>query len=449
MQAELSYTPRPQFIAFHQRTQRFACIVAHRRCGKTVASVNELLIRALYTPKEDARYAYIAPYYRQAKDVAWSYLKDAARPFIKSEKDIRESELRVKLINGSWITLYGSDNPDTLRGIYLDGVVIDEIGDARPTLWEEVVLPTLADRKGWAVFIGTPKGKNHYYRINERAKEDPNWFQLTLKASQTHVLPEEDLAEMKAQMSDDQYEQELECSFEAAVLGTYYASIIDMIEKNNQTNKLDLYDPNFPVSAACDLGFTDSTAFWFWQLKPDGVAIIDYYEAHSEPLQHYFDHLQSMSYEYDTIWLPHDARAKTLQTGRSTIEQFLEYGFPCRITPSLKLQHGIDAARLVLPMCHFDKKAQDGIEALRAYRRNYDKVTKSFANAPKHDWSSHGSDAFRYFALVVRTALNIPASQLNANQSQKSQLKQKGYTLDELFADSERQQPLTIQRMRI
>jgi len=157
--AELAYQPRPQFVAFHQRKARFACIVAHRRCGKTVASVNELLIRALYTPKKDARYAYIAPFYRQAKDVAWSYLKDAARPFVASEKDIRESELRIKLVNGAWITLYGSDNPDTLRGIYLDGVVIDEIGDARPTLWEEVVLPTLADRQGWAVFIGTPKAR--------------------------------------------------------------------------------------------------------------------------------------------------------------------------------------------------------------------------------------------------------------------------------------------------
>ncbi|RLA02482.1 MAG: hypothetical protein DRQ42_00570 [Gammaproteobacteria bacterium] len=448
--AELSYKPRPQFLDFHQRTERFACIVAHRRCGKTVASVNELLIRALYTPKTDARYAYIAPFYRQAKDVAWSYLKEAARPFINSDKDIRESELRVKLINGSWITLYGSDNPDTLRGIYLDGVVIDEIGDARPTLWEEVVLPTLADRQGWAVFIGTPKGKNHYYRINERAKEDPNWFQLTLKASTTNILTQEDLTEMKAQMSDDQYEQELECSFEAAVLGTYYASIINMIEQNQQTARQSLYDPNFPVSAACDLGFTDSTAFWFWQIKPDGLAIIDHYEAHSQPLQHYFDHLHSLPYVYDTIWLPHDARAKTLQTGRSTIEQFLINQFPCKITPSLKLQHGIDAARLVLPLCYFDQKADEGLEALRAYRRNYDAQTKSFAATPKHDWSSHSADAFRYLSLVVRTSLDIPDPDKVYKTAKVSQFKPKGFTLDELYADRDSNAPkLSIQKMRI
>ena len=304
---------------------------------------------------------------------------------------------------------------------------------------EEVVLPTLADRQGWAVFIGTPKGKNHYFRINERAKTDPNWFQLTLKASETHILSPEDLAEMKAQMSDDQYAQELECSFEAAVMGTYYASIIDMIEKNGQTLKKELYDPDFPVSAVCDLGFTDSTAFWFWQIKPDGLAIIDYYENHSQPLQHYFDQLQALPYDYEAIWLPHDARAKTLQTGRSTIEQFLQYNFPARIVPSLKLQHGIDAARLVLPLCHFDEKTQDGVEALRAYRRNYDKQTKSYAMTPKHDWSSHGSDAFRYLSLVARTSLNIQTEDDGYTPRTKKPplFKQKGYTLNELFNERE------------
>jgi len=244
---------------------------------------------------------------------------------------------------------------------------------------------------------------------------------------------------MKSQMSADQFDQEMEVSFEAAVMGTYYASIVDMIEKNGQTMKKNLYDPEFPVFAACDLGFTDSTAFWFWQVKPDGLAIIDHYEAHSEPLQHYFDHLQTLPYEYETIWLPHDARAKTLQTGRSTIEQFLEYGFPCQITPSLKLQHGIDAARLVLPLCHFDEKTQDGVEALRAYKRRYDPQTKVYSNAPLHNWASHSADAFRYTALVARTGLNLPTEDAGYSPRTKKQplFKQKGYTLNELFNERE------------
>ena len=144
----LDYNPRPPFVKMHQRSQRFGSLVCHRRAGKSYSAIHESVIRALYTPKEDARYAYIAPFRQQAKEIGWIYLKHAARPFIKSEKDIRESELRVRLVNGAWVTLYGSDNPDALRGIYLDGVILDEFGDCRPNLWHEVILPTLTDRQG-------------------------------------------------------------------------------------------------------------------------------------------------------------------------------------------------------------------------------------------------------------------------------------------------------------
>ena len=403
---ELAYEPRPQFVPFHNRTQRWSALVCHRRAGKTVACVNELVHRALYTKKENPRYAYIAPFFRQAKDVAWVYLKDAVRDFAV---DIRESELRVVLPNGAWITLYGADNPDALRGLYLDGVVLDEFGDCRPNLWAEVVLPTLADRKGWAVFIGTPKGKNEFYNVVTRSRSSPLWFDLTLKASTSGLLDAEELTEMRLQMSEDQYAQELECSFEAAVLGTYYASLINKLEQMGHMKRV-AYDPEFPVSVATDLGFTDSTAMWFWQQRPDGLAVIDYEEAAGQPLEYYFNLLDSKPYEFETLWLPHDAKAKTLQTGRSTVEQFVEFydNHPSQspsiqITPNLKVQHGIDAARLILPSCYFDVDACSiGIEALRAYRRRYDTMNRCYSSQPLHDWASNGSDAFRYMALVVQ-----------------------------------------------
>ena len=395
-----SYEPREQFIPFHQRNQRFACGVAHRRAGKTVACVNELLERASYTEKKSARYAYIAPYYRQAKEIAWQYLKEYGRDAIVKT---REAELSVELFNGAKIALYGADNPDALRGVYFDGAVLDEFGDCRPSLWGQVVLPTLADRNGWAVFIGTPKGRNHFYKVYQRSLVEPNWFNFTLKASKTKILDEFTLGEMKAQMTEDEYEQEFECSFDAAVMGTYYAKSIAMLEERGQITKDTLYDKEFPVHVACDLGYTDSTAFWFWQDRPDGLAIIDYYENHSQPLEHYFNHLSFTGYKFERIWLPHDARAKTLQTGRSTAEQFRDAGFPITIAPNLKVQQGIDAARLVMNHCWFDEeKCSDGIEALRAYRRAYDEDKKSFSNRPLHDWSSHGADAFRYLALVAK-----------------------------------------------
>lgn len=438
--AKLQYTPRDAFKAFHNRTERFAAMVCHRRAGKTVASVNELLIRALYTPKKNARYAYIAPFYRQAKDVAWSYLKEAAEPFVKHHSDIRESELRVRLVNGAWITLYGSDNPDTLRGLYLDGVVLDEYGDCRPSLWTEVVLPTLADRRGWAVFIGTPKGRNHFWQVFERSKRGDGWFSLELKASTSGLLSPQDLAEMRGQMTDDQYRQEFECDFAAAVEGTYYAATLTELESKGRFSKTSIYDPEQKVHAACDLGFSDSTAFWFWQTRPDGIAVIDYYENHSKPLSHYLEMLQDRPYNYDTIWLPHDARAKTLQTGRSTIEQFLEHmkdECDVRITPQLKLQHGIDAARMVLRHCFFDEKAcYDGVEALRAYKRRFDELTKSFSDKPLHDWSSHGADAFRYMALIVQTQQKVAPVEMDTRAKvNKALASPSGYTLEGLFDD--------------
>lgn len=441
------YEPRELFEPLHHRDLRWACVVAHRRAGKTVACVGDLLERALYTRKPNPRYAYIAPFYRQAKDVAWQYIKDMGGNAIEK---IRESELRVELVNGAWITLYGADNPDTLRGLYFDGVVLDEYGDCRPSLWAEVVLPTLADRKGWAIFIGTPKGRNHFYQIYQRSLSSSNWLNMTLKASDTGIIDQEELDEMRAQMSDEQYRQEMECSFDAAVLGTYYAKLVERLELAGQIQPtVPAYDPEFPVSVVQDLGYTDSTALWFWQKRPDGFAIIDYEEAHSVPLEYYFNLLEHKGYNYETVWLPHDARAKSLQTGRSTIEQYLARGYPARIVPNLKVQHGIDAARLVLPNCWFNyENCYDGIEALRAYRRSFNEVTKSFSDHPVHDWSSHGADAFRYFALVAKN--DLPQTDEQAQRASQPRLPPKPeFRLDELFEERERRSRFAGSRMRI
>ena len=396
----LDYNVRPYFQDMHDRKQRFGVVVAHRRAGKTVACIYEAVIRALYTPKKNARYAYIAPFFRQAKDVAWVYLKQATSGIAQ---EVRESELRVILPNGAWITLYGADNPDALRGIYLDGVIVDEIADCRPSLWGEVLLPTLADRRGWAVFIGTVKGKNHFYDMWENAKNDPSWFSLLLKPEDTHVLSNEDLQELQKQMDEPQYAQEFLCDFTAAVKGTFYADQIQQLEAEGKITPRPLYDPDLPVQCAADLGYTDSTAFWFWQEAPDGIRIIDYYQAQGEPLNHYIDMLESKPYNYERVWLPHDARAKTLQTGRSTVEQILETGLPCSITPNLKVLDGINAVRKILPDCHFDlATTHEGVEALRAYKREFNELTKSFRDKPLHNWASDGSDAFRYLAIVCQ-----------------------------------------------
>lgn len=442
------YTPRKAFIDFHNRGQRWACIVFHRRGGKTVACVNDLHTRALYTPKKNARYAYIAPFYRQAKDVAWMYLKEATRD---SAVKVKESELSVELFNGAKITLYGADNPDALRGIYLDGVVLDEFGDCRPALWAEVILPTLSDRRGWATFIGTPKGKNHFFQIRELARKNPDeWYYLEMKASESGILPQTEL-EMARKLQDaDQFAQEYECSFEAAVKGTYYSHLISMMESGRidnpdalpQITKVEV-DKDLPVHVVQDLGFTDSTALWFWQHRSDGIAVIDYEEHHSQPLPFYFDLLESKEYDIDVVWLPHDAKAKTLQTGRSTVEQYLNYikskelEWDLRLVPKLDLQHGIDAVRAILPHCYIDKEnCRDGIEALRAYRRSYNDLTRAFTPKPAHDWSSHGADSFRYLSLVAKE--RIKTTGITEILMGQDIYTPPPFTLDQLFADREK-----------
>lgn len=431
---KFGYDPRKAFIPLHQRTQRWACMVVHRRGGKTVACVNELVIRALYTSKRNARYAYIAPFYRQAKDVAWVYLKEACKDFAAK---IRESALRVELPNGAWITLYGADNPDALRGIYLDGVVLDEFGDARPSLWGTVVLPTLADRKGWAIFIGTPKGKNHFHKIYERSQKEEGWYSLTLKSSVSGILDNEELLEMKAQMSDEEFEQEMECNFNAAVQGTYYASLINKLELAGRiAPRVCKYDPGYPVHCAADLGRKDSTAFWYWQHVPTGINIIDYDEHQGELVDFYIEMLNAKPYRYEAVWLPHDSRAHTMQTKRSTVEQMLDAGFPCRVVPKLSKQHGIDAARKVLQHVVIDQEACfGGVEALRAYRRNWNELTKCFTNEPVHDWSSDGADAFRYLSLVCKEHVTFESTdsfddEIESNTHYK-------FTLNDLFKERE------------
>lgn len=194
---ELPYGPRHVFLPYHLRRQRWAAIVAHRRCGKTVACINDIIAKALSLDKEHGRYAYVAPFLAQAKEIAWEYLKRYSEP---ARQDKNESELWVELLNGARIRIHGADNPDRLRGAYLDGVVLDEYADMRPSVWGEVIRPMLADRMGWATFIGTPKGRNEFFDIYSNAIVSPDtWFHANLKASITGILPESELSDARGE----------------------------------------------------------------------------------------------------------------------------------------------------------------------------------------------------------------------------------------------------------
>jgi phage terminase large subunit len=403
-----SYQPRKAFQAFHNRDQRWSVMVCHRRAGKTVACVAELVLSALFTNKQDARYAYVGPQLNQVKDVAWMYVKrlTADIPGIQ----YNETELRVDLPNGARVRLYGADNPDRLRGLYLDGVVLDEFADMRSSVWGEIIRPMLADRKGWAVFIGTPKGHNEFYDLWKNSELAPEWYRVMLRASESGIVDKDELIDAAKSMTDDQYAQEFECSFEAAVAGAYYAKEFDQIEKDGRILRVD-YDKNLPVHTSWDIGYSDDTAVWFYQMVRGELHVIDFYAANGYGVEHYVDMLNSKLYKYYTVgkykgllMLPHDARAKTFAaSGKSVQQQFEELGYTSRITPELSLQDGIQALRMTLPKCYFDReRCFDGIEALKLYRREWDDDKRTFKDRPLHDWTSHAADAARYMGIAWR-----------------------------------------------
>lgn len=394
---EIPYKPREQQLAIHELmdSKRFGVVVAHRRMGKTVSAINHLIKDAVLNQKEAPRYAYIAPTYGQAKRVAWDYLVKYADP-LGGTSNI--SELRVDFW-GRRIQLYGSDNPEALRGQYFDFVILDEIGDQNPKIWTDIIRPALADRKGRCLFIGTPKGHNHFKELRDRAMNEDGWGLLEFKASETGVVDETELKAAKNEMGEDKYRQEFECSFDAAVEGSYYGQILNELEEKKHMQDI----PREELSrtfTAWDLGMGDSTSIWVAQLVGSEVRLIDYYENHGVGLDHYVKWIRDNDYEKAEHILPHDVRVRELGSGKSRLEMLEEAGLEIKIAPRMGLDDGIQAVRRLLPRCWFNvPKVQIGLNCLRNYRRDYDEKRKIFYERPLHDWSSHGSDSFRYLAL--------------------------------------------------
>ena len=391
-------------MPLHERTQRWVCLVAHRRAGKTVAAVNELIKGAVECEKPRPQFAYIAPFRDQGKKVAWEYLKHYSEPLWEAQPN--ESELTVKLLGGARISVYGADNPDALRGIYLDGAFLDEFGDFRPSVWGNVIRPALSDRGGWAVFGGTPKGRNEFWTVRERARTTRDqWLLLELRASESGILPQSELDEVRTQLTPEQYAQEFECDFSAALPGAYFGREMVQAERDGRITVV-RYDDAVPVFTAWDIGYRDDTAIWWFQVIRNEIHVIDYHASSGQKVLYYAELISRKPYRYERHWLPHDARAKTLASGgRSIIEQLgalLDFK-TLAIVPDLDIQDGIQAARVALGQTWFDEVAcAEGLEALRQYQREYDEDKKAFRERPRHDWTSHPADAFRMLAVAWR-----------------------------------------------
>jgi hypothetical protein len=396
----LPYAPRPAFLPFHARTQRWGCLVAHRRAGKTVAAINDVIRAAATCKTAFPLFGYIAPYRSQAKSVVWDYLKNFAQPIIL---DSNEAELTVTLMNGAKIRLFGADNADAMRGLGFDGCYLDEYGDFRPSVWGNIVRPALSDKMGWCVFGGTPKGKNQFWNIYETARQNPaEWFLLRLPASSSGLLPPSELKAARAQLTEDQYLQEMETSFEASILGSFYGTELREAEEQGRITNIAV-DPVVPVHTAWDLGYRDDTAIWWYQVVRGEIHVIDFYSVSGANIEELAQVITDRGYRYGKHYLPHDAKAKTLASGgKSIIEQLAQHlGLgTLSIVPDLSVQDGIQAVRKMIPTTWFDNKCYEGIEALKQYQREYDEDKKAFRQTPRHDWTSHPADAFRMMAIA-------------------------------------------------
>jgi hypothetical protein len=406
----LPYRPRKAFMPFHERTKRWACLVAHRRAGKTVAAVNDMIRAAIMYQGPYGLFGYVAPYRSQAKAVAWQYFKEFAQPIITA---VNEQELTITLINGSQIRLYGAETADNMRGLGFSGVYLDEFGDFRPSVFGNVIRPALSDKQGWCVMGGTPKGRNQFWDIYDTAQRLPNeWFLLRLPASTSGLLPQGELAAARAQLAEDQYLQEYECSFEAAIQGAFFGKEMRQADDQGRITQVP-YDPSLPTYTAWDLGYRDDTAIWFYQMARGEIRVIDFYAVSGADIHDIAAVVLQKGYDFKRHYLPHDARAKSLQTGKSIVEQlaaYLDVG-KLAVVPDIGVQSGIQAVRLTLPHVWFDaERCREGIEALRQYQREYDEDKKAFRQTPRHDWTSHPSDAFRMLAVSWAAESDKPRS---------------------------------------
>jgi phage terminase large subunit len=401
----IPYAPRKIQEALHNSTERFKVVVAHRRFGKTVFAINHLLRAALLDTRRAARYAYIAPLRSQAKSIAWDLLKHYASTI--PGVSFNEAELRCDLPNGARITLYGADNPDSLRGLYFMGAVLDEYGDMKSRMWTEICRPALSDHKGFAIFIGTPKGKNQFYRLYEYSQgDDPEWSNHLFRASETGYVDAGELMSARRAMSANRFAQEFECSFDAAIEGAVYSSEFQQIDADNRISGVPV-EAGTEVHTAWDLGWSDSTSIVFFQLAGREIHIVDYYEVSGANIGELAKVVKAKGYNFGSHYMPHDVAVHEQGTGKSREQMYIEAGITPIVTvkrPKLK-SDGIEATRKILSRCWFDKeRTKDLTEALRLYRYEVDEKMSTeerrmFRLNPVHDWTSHASDAMQTMAL--------------------------------------------------
>ena len=385
---------------FISDAERFNVLVVHRRGGKTVLAILWLIKQVFDCERKNPRGAYLAPLYRQAKAIAWQYLKDFTRSIPGVQ--FNESELRAIYPGGYEIRLLGAAEPDGLRGLYLDAVVLDEAAQMSPRAWGEVIRPALSDRKGSMLMIGTVFGRaNIFYEYFRDAEGKDQWYSKLLTVNDTDAIDPGEITLLQADMDENEWAQEYLCDWDAAVKGSYYGKQMDAAHKAGRVTAVP-HDPDLQCITSWDLGMADSTVIVVWQKLGSGeVRAIECLEFQNTGLSDIVQELRNRPYVYSDHILPHDAKVREMGTGKSRVEVLQSLGVQPTIAKLASVQDGISATRGLLPRVWFDRdKCFKLVEALKTYRSDFNDEKQVFNKTPLHSWESHFADAVRYFAQM-------------------------------------------------
>lgn len=429
-----NWSPRPKQAPLWDYLRsggKRAAVCWHRRFGKDDVSLH---FTAIAAHERVGSYWHLLPEQAQARKAIWTQVNphtgqrriDEAFP-VALRRRTNDQEMFIEFLNGSTWQIAGSDNYNSLVGSSPCGIVFSEYALANPASWA-YLRPILRENGGWAIFISTPRGKNHFYHMVELAKTEPGWFTETLTVEATQAIDPlalaADLRELQAEHGETYgrsiWMQENYCSFDAAIPGAFYADSLDRLQLHGQIVEFE-HNPAQPVFTAWDLGRTDDTAIWFYQFRGQEIDVIDYWAKNGCEIHHpahpesslvhiLLDKATQFGYRYAQHWLPHDARPRRLgMGGKSILQQFHDARLrhptlgTFAIVPKLDIQEGIQAARKTFQHVRFHQtRCALGLQALRHYHRTWDAEKKMYQDHPVHDWSSHGADAWRYLSLSWR-----------------------------------------------
>lgn len=422
--------------------KRFNVIVVHRRWWKTVWAILDWIIATI---QDIWDYWYIAPTYKQAKRIAWRMLQKYCEQ-IKWFK-YNASELVITYTNWSTFSLFWAENPDSLRWLDLRWVIFDEYAQQPSWIYWEIIFPMINANGGWVTWIWTPKGKNSFYHLYQRAKKDDRFYTVLLDYKTTWLLNEQQISDAKKEMTEEEFEQEYNCSWEAFIRWAVYWKELQLANKEKRITKW-LYDKDLWVYTFWDLWISDAMAIIFVQVIWWEIRIIDSYKNSWYGLEHYSDTLKwlekNKGYKYIKHYFPHDIRQRELSSWMSRIDIAVKLLWNiCDIVPMNTIESWINAWRLIFNKVWIDEQLEDFINDLSLYQYEYDDIRWEFKKTPKHDWTSHYADTYRYLAVIfehltTERKLDHKQDTFNDNPYDKIFSREEEKTLDEeIFWDDE------------